>query len=201
MQSAEDNSTDHVPHPVYRLPTKPFLVQPLPKTGSGFAPTIPLEKTYAKVPVRRWRKAQRVIRGIAGGQWVAPTWVGDKDSAYASATGRAVADERGSNKDGRSSNLNSPSVSIPKLPQTLSMPMISKAQKSKLSAVKLDATGSVSAVTSVDLQPEVHNTRPPSGMRHVLSAQDAEMDVLDDVVDDRQPPYSTLCTHHNVLQR
>ncbi len=56
---------------------------------------MPLDKTRA--PVRRWRKAQRVIRGIAGGQWYAPSWVGEKDSAYAVATGRAPTTVDGEN--------------------------------------------------------------------------------------------------------
>ena len=49
---------------------------------------MPLDKTHAKV--RHWRRANRVIRGIAGGQWLVPMWVGDKDSGYATATGRAT---------------------------------------------------------------------------------------------------------------
>ncbi|KAL5533748.1 hypothetical protein ACEPAG_208 [Sanghuangporus baumii] len=80
-----------VPIPVYRLPSKPFLVQPPPKIPSGFAPTLPLDKgPAARAPVRRWRPALRAIRGIAGGQWFARTWVGEKESAYASVTGRDI---------------------------------------------------------------------------------------------------------------
>ena len=73
-------SLDSVPIPIYRLPTKPFLVQPPPKAPSGFSPFVPLDKNRA--PVRRWRPALRAIRGIAGGQWFARTWVGDKESEY-----------------------------------------------------------------------------------------------------------------------
>ncbi|KAL5494772.1 hypothetical protein ACEPAI_234 [Sanghuangporus weigelae] len=80
-----------VPIPVYRLPSKPFLVQPPPKIPSGFAPTLPLDKgPAARASVRRWRPALRAIRGIAGGQWFARTWVGEKESAYASVTGRDI---------------------------------------------------------------------------------------------------------------
>ena len=67
-------SLDSVPIPIYRLPTKPFLVQPPPKAPSGFSPFVPLDKNRA--PVRRWRPALRAIRGIAGGQWFARTGVG-----------------------------------------------------------------------------------------------------------------------------
>lgn len=80
VQSTVDNSKDHVPHPVCHLLTKLFLIQPLPKASSGFAPTMLLEKMYAKVPVCRRRKVQLVV---------ALTSVGDKDSAYASASGRS----------------------------------------------------------------------------------------------------------------
>ncbi|KAF9056038.1 hypothetical protein BJ165DRAFT_1430417 [Panaeolus papilionaceus] len=70
-----------VPIPVYPLPTKPFPVQPHPKIPTGFAPPMPLDKSRQKV--RHWRPAQREIRGIAGGRWLTRTWVGDKESDYA----------------------------------------------------------------------------------------------------------------------
>lgn len=129
-----------IPIPVYRLPTKPFLVQPLPKIPAGFAPIIPLDRTRA--PVRKWRRALRAIRGIAGGQWVVPTWVGDKESTWATVTGRAI-NEDGPNMNGSGGALNgsvsvgggvgrgrgsaslanSPAVSIPKLPPVPGVPV------------------------------------------------------------------------------
>jgi len=97
---------------------------------------MPLDKTRA--PVRRWRKAQRVIRGIAGGQWLASSWVGEKDSGYATATGRAPTaveggentipasaisaalsvkgKERSAAATAPSSGVASPALSMPKLP-------------------------------------------------------------------------------------
>ncbi|KAF7783985.1 hypothetical protein Agabi119p4_150 [Agaricus bisporus var. burnettii] len=80
----EETNLENTPLPVYPLPSKPFPVQPPPKIQTGFAPPIPLDKSGKKV--RRWRTAQREIRGIAGGRWFARSWVGDKDSEYAAFT-------------------------------------------------------------------------------------------------------------------
>lgn len=77
----DDMNLDGVPLPVYPLPSKPFAVQPPTKIPTGFAPVIPLEKSGR--PVRRWRQANREIRGIAGGRWFAKSWIGDKESEYA----------------------------------------------------------------------------------------------------------------------
>ncbi|KAK1217102.1 hypothetical protein PQX77_020248 [Marasmius sp. AFHP31] len=79
-----------VPIPVYPLPTKPFPVLPPPKISTGFAPNVPLDKTKAKV--RRWRVANREIRGIGGGRWFTRAWVGEKESDLANvlAAGKAA---------------------------------------------------------------------------------------------------------------
>ncbi|ESK95274.1 hypothetical protein Moror_3965 [Moniliophthora roreri MCA 2997] len=79
----EPINLEGVPVPVYPLPTKPFPVLPPPKISSGFAPTIPLDKTKAQP--RRWRVANREIRGIAGGRWFVRAWVGEKESEFANA--------------------------------------------------------------------------------------------------------------------
>ena len=63
---------------MYPLPTKPFPVQPPQKLPTGLAQPIPLDKSGKKV--RHWREAKREIRGIAGGRWMARTWVGEKES-------------------------------------------------------------------------------------------------------------------------
>jgi hypothetical protein len=68
------------PLPAYPAPSRPFSVLPPPKMGSGFAPTLVLDRTRA--PVRRWRPVVREVRGIAGGRWFARSWLGDKDSAF-----------------------------------------------------------------------------------------------------------------------
>ncbi|OBZ78641.1 hypothetical protein A0H81_01276 [Grifola frondosa] len=84
----EDGVLEGVPLPVYPLPSKPFPVQPPPKIGSGFAPIIPLDRSGK--PVRRWRQVNREVRGIAGGRWFARTWVGEKESEFASAVSQHV---------------------------------------------------------------------------------------------------------------
>lgn len=78
----EDANLEGVALPQYPLPSKPFPVQPAPKIGTGFAPTIVLDKS--KKPVRRWRQVNREVRGIAGGRWFTRSWVGEKESDYAS---------------------------------------------------------------------------------------------------------------------
>ncbi len=75
--------------PVYPLPSKPFPVQPPPKIGSGFAPVIPLDRNGRVV--RKWRQANREVRGIAGGRWFAKTWIGEKESEFATAAATAAA--------------------------------------------------------------------------------------------------------------
>lgn len=81
VQPAEGVNLEGVPLPVYPLPSKPFPVQPPPKIPTGFAPSVSLDRNTQKV--RRWRVAQREVRGIAGGRWFVRTWVGTKDSDYA----------------------------------------------------------------------------------------------------------------------
>lgn len=79
------SALENVPIPQYPLPTKPFPVQAPIKIPTGFAPPMPLDKSTKKV--RRWRTANREIRGIAGGRWFVKTWVGDKESEYSSSLG------------------------------------------------------------------------------------------------------------------
>ncbi|KAI0690745.1 hypothetical protein BC835DRAFT_1363143 [Cytidiella melzeri] len=89
LPNLEDVNLEGVPLPSYPLPSRPFPVHPPPKIGGGFAPTIPLDKTAKRV--RHWRPANREIRGIAGGRWFAKSWVGDKESAYATAAAATAA--------------------------------------------------------------------------------------------------------------
>jgi len=84
-----DMSLEGVPLPVYPLPSKPYPVQAPPKIGSGFAPLVPIDKNGK--PVRKWRKAHREVRGIAGGRWFTRAWIGDKESEFASAQAAAAA--------------------------------------------------------------------------------------------------------------
>lgn len=102
----DDAPLEGVPLPVYPLPNKPYPVQPPPKIGTGFAPVIPLDKS--KKPVRRWRQANREIRGIAGGRWFIRSWIGEKESEFASAAAQqAAADREGTSASGM--------VALPKL--------------------------------------------------------------------------------------
>ncbi|KAI0778684.1 hypothetical protein BD413DRAFT_510993 [Trametes elegans] len=79
----EEPPLEGIPLPVYPLPSKPFPVQPPPKIGTGFASGILLDKSGK--PVRRWRQANREVRGIAGGRWFVKSWVGEKESEFATA--------------------------------------------------------------------------------------------------------------------
>ena len=89
LSHVEDVNLEGVPLPTYPLPSRPFPVHPPPKIGSGFAPIIPLDKGGKRV--RHWRQANREIRGIAGGRWFAKSWVGDKESEYATAAAAVAA--------------------------------------------------------------------------------------------------------------
>lgn len=82
-----DMNLEGIPIPVYPLPTKPFPVQPPPKIATGIAAPTVLDKSGK--PVRRWRQANREIRGIAGGRWFTRAWIGDKESEFANAQAAA----------------------------------------------------------------------------------------------------------------
>jgi hypothetical protein len=93
------------PYPLYPLPTKPFPVQPPAKIGTGFAPVIPLDKSPGKV--RHWRMACREIKGIAGGRWFARSWVGDKDSEFATVKAKEAEGEKGEKEKSEKALANS----------------------------------------------------------------------------------------------
>lgn len=96
----EDAPLEGVPLPVYPLPSKPFPVQPPPKMGTGFAPSIPLDKSGK--PVRKWRQVHREVRGIAGGRWFVKSWVGEKESDFANAVAASQAAAQALGGDGMS---------------------------------------------------------------------------------------------------
>ena len=153
---AEEFNLENVPIPVYPLPTKPFPVQPPPKITSGLAP-LPLDKSTKAV--RHWRPARREIRGIAGGRWLARTWVGDKESEYASSV--AVVDDK-----------TSTSVALPKLPPlSISAPAIKSLGRlkasSKAGSVATSATPSRAPSTNPESQgiPIATTVRAPTKMR------------------------------------
>ena len=105
----DDTPLDGVPLPVYPLPSKPFPVQPPPKIASGFAPAIILDKSGKSV--RRWRQVNREVRGIAGGRWFVKSWVGEKESEYATAVAASQAAAQITAVDG----ISAAGLSLPKL--------------------------------------------------------------------------------------
>ena len=136
---AEEFNLDNIPIPVYPLPTKPFPVQPPPKITSGLVP-LPLDKSTKAV--RHWRPARREIRGIAGGRWLARTWVGDKESEYASFI--AIADDKPST-----------SVALPKLPPlSISAPAIKSLGRLKASSKAGSAATSATPSRAPSTNPE-----------------------------------------------
>ena len=137
---AEEFNLENVPIPVYPLPTKPFPVQPPPKIPSGFAPLLPLDKSSKAV--RHWRPARREIRGIAGGRWLARTWVGDKESEYASFVADSTA--QGKSTDDKTSTSG---VALPKLP-ALSISAPSTKSLSRLKASSKAGSVATSATPS-----------------------------------------------------
>lgn len=155
----EEMNLENVPIPVYPLPTKPFPVQLPPKIASGFAPLIPLDKSGKQV--RHWRTANREIRGIAGGRWLAKTWVGEKESDYAT-----HASGQGKPADDKAST----SVALPKLP-SLSAPGPLKVSKlkgsSKSGSAATSATPSRAQSVAPDPQgiPVTSAVRAPTKMR------------------------------------
>lgn len=173
-----DVNLDSVILPVYPLPSKPFPVQPPPKIATGFAPVIPLDKSKNKP--RRWRTANREIRGIAGGRWFARTWVGDKESDLANATANsaAAAAVLKANMESDKRAVQSPSGPLP----TPSAPVYSpSASKTMPKPVRLPATPSTSvgpsrAASIVSESGGPHAPRPPTKMRNMLAA-DASSDV------------------------
>ncbi|PFH49048.1 hypothetical protein AMATHDRAFT_5244 [Amanita thiersii Skay4041] len=153
----ETISLENVPIPIYPLPTKPFPVQPPPKMSTGTAPIIPLDKSGKKV--RHWRMAHREIRGIAGGRWFTRTWVGDKESEFATAAAAAARDgdlEKG--------------ISLPKL--AISAPVGGrKAKGSKSASLAASATVSAAPSRAGSAAPDGHvgvsisSVRAPTKMR------------------------------------
>jgi hypothetical protein len=60
--------------PTHPLSTRPFAVQPIPKTSSAYASSGPLERSKRKP--RKWRIVHREIKTIAGRRWIGRTWTG-----------------------------------------------------------------------------------------------------------------------------
>lgn len=175
-----DINLDSVVLPVYPLPSKPFPVQPPPKIGTGFAPVIPLDKSKNKP--RRWRTANREIRGIAGGRWFARTWVGDKESDIANAAANAAAAaavlKANVESDKRAVQSSTGSLSTPSAP--VYPPSSSKTipKPIRLPATPSTSVGPSRAPSIASESGVPHAPRPPTKMRNMLAAEassDVEM--------------------------
>ncbi|KAH7886230.1 hypothetical protein F5I97DRAFT_1878595 [Phlebopus sp. FC_14] len=158
--AATEGAVDSAPLPVYPLPSKPFPVQPPPKIGTGFAPVQPLDRSGTKV--RRWRMANREIRGIAGGRWFARSWVGDKESEFATAASAAAAAKLA---DGEK-------LPLPKAVTSISAPMPGKVGKAK--GHRASAGISAGSSRSGSIVPELHSVKAPSKMRNLVAGPGSE---------------------------
>ncbi|KAG6851405.1 hypothetical protein H0H93_005803 [Arthromyces matolae] len=151
----EEINLENVALPQYPLPTKPFPVQQASKIPTGFAPVLPLDKSQKKV--RHWREAKREIRGIAGGRWFAKTWVGGKDSEYASSQPKAGEE--------RMSGI----IALPRLAATsVSAPVKGKGKAKAVSSLAASAAPSRSGSSAPDLL--APNARPKTKMRNIVTA-------------------------------
>lgn len=159
-----EGTTELAPLPVYPLPSKPFPVQPPPKIGAGFAPMLPLDRSGNKI--RRWRTANREIRGIAGGRWFARSWVGDKESEYANAT--AAAAVAASHKNGDADK-----ITTPKGGGSISAPLLGKgSSKSKAARAMSGISAAPSRAGSINT--DHHPVKAPSKMRNIVAGPASE---------------------------
>jgi len=157
-----EGTTETAPLPVYPLPSKPFPVQPPPKIGAGFAPMLPLDRSGNKI--RRWRTANREIRGIAGGRWFARTWVGDKESEYANATAAAAASHKNGDTD---------KITTPKGGGSISAPLLGKgSSKSKVARAMSGVSAAPSRAGSIIA--DHHPVKAPSKMRNIVAGPASE---------------------------
>lgn len=163
------------PLPVYPLPSKPFPVQPPPKISTGFAPMLPLDRTGSKV--RRWRIANREIRGIAGGRWFTRAWVGDKESEFAA----AVTLMSGKLADGDK-------ISIPK--SATSASALGKAGKARASRTSAGISSAPSRADSI--VSELHPTKAPTKMRNVVVGPASEAGNESDAATAPEPPANIM---------
>lgn len=145
--SNPDENLEGVPCPVYPLPSKPFPVLPPVKITTGFATNLPLDKNHTQT--RHWRLAKREIRGIAGGRWFAQSWVGDKESAYATSVAN-----------------NPPPAEVEKASGNSSTKLSTTGSKGSKKKEKTDtAASSRSSSTVPDLPAPSRTTTGPSKMR------------------------------------
>ncbi|KAG2138724.1 uncharacterized protein EDB93DRAFT_714795 [Suillus bovinus] len=157
-----EGTAEAAPLPVYPLPSKPFPVQPPPKIGAGFAPMLPLDRSGNKT--RRWRTANREIRGIAGGRWFARSWVGDKESEYANVTAAAAVSHKNGDTD---------KITTPKGGGSISAPLLGKgSSKSKAARAMSGISAAPSRAGSIIA--DHHPVKAPSKMRNIVAGPASE---------------------------
>jgi hypothetical protein len=161
--ATSDINIGSMPLPIYPLPSKPFPVQPPPKIATGLAPLIPLDKSTNKP--RRWRTAQREIRGIAGGRWFARSWVGEKDSELATASANAAAAAAILKANIEADKRAGASASAPPLSTSSPSPVKGLA---KPKGPKIQSGVSVGPSRAVSIASDAHAPRPPTKMRTML---------------------------------
>lgn len=110
--------------------------------------------------MRHWRIARREIRGIAGGRWFATTWVGEKESEYATSFPKP-------GEDRLSGIPRSSAVSI-------SAPVKSKAKVKAVSSLAASTAPSRSGSSAPDVSQT--STRPQTKMRNTVTATQSEGD-------------------------
>jgi Wiskott-Aldrich syndrome protein len=124
---------------------------------------LPLDRSGNKI--RRWRTANREIRGIAGGRWFARTWVGDKESEYANATAAAAA---ASHKNGDTDK-----ITTPKGGGSISAPLLGKgSNKSKVARAMSGVSAAPSRAGSIIA--DHHPVKAPSKMRNIVAGPASE---------------------------
>ncbi|KAJ8582093.1 hypothetical protein M405DRAFT_868118 [Rhizopogon salebrosus TDB-379] len=154
-----EGTAEIAPLPIYPLPSKPFPVQPPPKIGTGFAPMLPLDRSGTKV--RRWRTANREIRGIAGGRWFARSWVGDKESEFSNAP--PMVSTAATHK-----NADPDKIGMSKVSGSISAPLLGKGSgKSKTSRAVSGISATPSRAGSII--PDHHPVKAPSKMRNIVA--------------------------------
>jgi len=117
---------------------------------------LPLDRNGSKV--RRWRIANREIRGIAGGRWFARSWVGDKESEFTNAVAAA------SHKNGDADK-----IATPKAGGSISAPLKGSG-KSKTTRAMSGISAAPSRAGSIDHHP----AKAPSKMRNIVAGPASE---------------------------
>lgn len=141
----------------------------------------PLDRSGAKV--RPWRIANREIRGIAGGRWFARSWVGEKESDFASTLAAAAA-----TTNAKVTDLDK--VALPKSVTSISTPALGKGGKSK--GARGSAGISAAPSRSGSIVQELHTPKAPTKMRNIITGPASEAGDEPEVVVPEPPSISAV---------